>query len=241
MTEHRPRPESGHGLERVVFFSDAVIAIALTLLALDLGVPAAHDGKSIGEDFADKMSHEYAAFLISFAVIGLFWLNHHRLYRNVARLSQRMIVLNLASLLVVVLMPFATKLTWNLEGKTANSWGTAFYAFLMCLWATFYLLMIGEANRNGLWTHAVSPAMTTTMVLMNVAAFSPFLLTIPVAFIDDGIAKYTWILAGVFPPIAGQLRDRHLKRIAARQAAADREAEERTAPKPAEQSQSATI
>jgi uncharacterized membrane protein len=150
-------------------------------------------------------------------VIGMFWLNHHRLFRNIARLSSAMISINLASLLVVVLMPFATKLTWNLEGDLANSWGTAFYAFLMCLWAALYLLMIHEAGRSGLWARSVSPITPRTMVLMNVAAFSPFLLSIPVAFVSDGIAKYMWILAGVFPFIAGQYRERMEKRPAAQE------------------------
>lgn len=226
MTERRhPESESGHGLERVILFSDAVIAIALTLLALELGVPAAHEGKSIGEDFAEKMSHEYAAFLISFAVIALFWMNHHRLFRNIVRLSQTMITINLASLLVVVLMPFATKLTWNLSGDVANSWGTAFYAFLMCLWAVLYLLLIREASRSRLWAPSVSPVTPRTMMLMNVAAFSPFLLSIPVAFINDGVAKYMWILAGVFPVIAGRYRDRMEKRHATASSEATHEQE----------------
>src|SRR5262249_30425128 len=76
VTERRTAPEAGHGLERTIFFSDAVIAIAMTLLALELQVPAAHDGVSLAEDFADKMGHQYTAFLISFAVIAMLWFNH---------------------------------------------------------------------------------------------------------------------------------------------------------------------
>jgi uncharacterized membrane protein len=230
VTEHPSvSPESGHGLERVIFFSDAVIAIALTLLALELGVPAAHDSKTLSEDFWDKMGHEYPAFLISFAVIAMFWFNHHRLFRYVARLSATMIVLNTAGLLVIVLMPFATKLTWELEGDAANAWGTAFYAFLMCLWAALYLLMVAEARRSDLWAPSVPPATARTMAVMNVAAFSPFLLSIPVAFVDNGIAKYIWILAGVVPVITGRIRDRRQRHAAASEQAHEKDTESESA------------
>lgn len=131
MTESRPTLESGHGLERTIFFSDAVIAIAMTLLALELKVPAAAEGKTVFEDFSEKMGHEYLAFLISFAVIAMFWYRHHRLFQHVARLTVRMIILNLTALFAVVLMPFATKLTTDLGDGLAASWGTVFYAGLM--------------------------------------------------------------------------------------------------------------
>jgi uncharacterized membrane protein len=215
VTEHPSASlESGHGLERVIFFSDAVIAIALTLLALELGVPAAHDGRTLAEDFWDKMGHQYPAFLISFAVIAMFWFNHHRLFRYVARLSPAMIVLNTAGLLAIVLMPFATKLTWELEGDSANAWGTAFYAFLMSVWAVIYLLMVAEAQRSKLWAPTMRPTAARTMAIMNVAAFSPFLLSIPVAFVDDGLAKYMWILAAPASAITGQVRERRQRRSA---------------------------
>lgn len=212
MTERRTSPDAGHGLERTIFFSDAVIAIAMTLLALELRVPAAHDGVSIAADFAEKMGHEYTAFLISFAVIGMFWYNHHRFFQNIARLTGLMILLNLGSLFAVVLMPFATKMTTDLEGEVAQAWGTAFYAAVMCLWGTLYLLMVWVAQRNHLWSHTMAPTAVGNMIAGSASGFLPFLLSIPVAFADPGMAKYMWLLVAPFSIVAGQIRARVRRR-----------------------------
>jgi uncharacterized membrane protein len=218
-------PEAGHGLERTIFFSDAVIAIAMTLLALELQVPAAHDGVSLAEDFADKMGHQYAAFLISFAVIAMLWFNHHRFFQNVARLTHRMMLLNLGSLFAVVLMPFATKMTTDLEGETAQSWGTAFYAGVMCLWATLYALMVWEAQRARLWSDAMPKTAIARMIAGWAPGFAPFLLSIPVAFADPGLAKFMWILVAPFSVAAGRIRRRLQLRDEARSAAEQQAAE----------------
>jgi TMEM175 potassium channel family protein len=224
VTERRNiTPESGHGLERTIFFSDAVIAIALTLLALELHVPAAHDGKSLAEDFGDKMGHEYAAFLISFAVISMFWFNHHRFFQNIARLTHLMIVLNLGSLFAVVLMPFATKMTTEMGDGPQ---GTAFYAGVMCLWGMLYLLMVWEAQRNHLWSEHIPPTALGNMVTGTLAGFAPFLLSIPVAFVDAGIAKYMWILVAPISVITARVRQRIQRRHDAERAEqADRSAQ----------------
>jgi uncharacterized membrane protein len=96
-------------VERLVLFSDAVVAIAITLLALDLPVPDAHSGEAFAASVADS-GPEYVSFLVSFVVIGRHWLNHHTLFRDVARVDARVIVLNLTWLLMVVITPFMTRL-----------------------------------------------------------------------------------------------------------------------------------
>jgi uncharacterized membrane protein len=225
VTERRTAPGAGHGLERTIFFSDAVIAIAMTLLALELQVPAAHDGVSLAEDFADKMGHQYAAFLISFAVIAMLWFNHHRFFQNIARLTHRMMLLNLGSLFAVVLMPFATKMTTDLEGEAAQSWGTAFYAAVMCLWGALYALMVWEAQRAKLWSHTMPRTAIGNMIAGWAPGFTPFLLSIPVAFADPGLAKFMWILVAPFSVVAGRIRRRVQRRDEARFADAQQAAE----------------
>jgi uncharacterized membrane protein len=206
VTERRLTLESGHGLERTIFFSDAVIAIAMTLLALDLKVPTVREGKSVYEDFTEKLSHEYLAFLISFAVIGMFWYRHHRLFQHIARLTTRMIILNLVALFAVVLMPFATRLTTDMGDGPAASWGTVFYAGLMCAWAAVYLLMAWEAQRSGLWADTLPPAAIGNMVAGWTSAVIPFVLSMPVAFADPGLAKLIWILVAPSSYLTGSIR-----------------------------------
>ena len=91
--------------ERLIFFSDAVVAIAITLLALGLPLPAHLTSDSTSHEvfhgmWADRS--DYFAFLISFVVIANHWRTHHRLFRYVARLDRRIVTLNLIWLLMVV-------------------------------------------------------------------------------------------------------------------------------------------
>jgi uncharacterized membrane protein len=100
--------------ERLMFFSDAVVAIALTLLALELPVPGGIenvDSVSISDMISDAGRHldDYLAFLISFLVIGAHWRIHHRAFRYVREATTPIIRLNMYWLLLIVITPFTTK------------------------------------------------------------------------------------------------------------------------------------
>ena len=101
--------------ERLMFFSDAVVAIALTLLALDLPVPGGIENVasiSISDMLADAGRHldDYLAFLISFLVIGAHWRLHHRVFRYVRVPATAIIRLNMYWLLLIVITPFTTRM-----------------------------------------------------------------------------------------------------------------------------------
>lgn len=96
--------------ERLMFFSDAVVAIALTLLALELPVPGGIenvDSVSISDMISDAGRHldDYLAFLISFLVIGAHWRIHHRAFRYVREATTPIIRLNMYWLLLIVITP----------------------------------------------------------------------------------------------------------------------------------------
>lgn len=83
----KPNLESGLNRERTVYFSDAVIAIAMTLLAIELPLPQGVTPVAVWHSFVSNLGEEYLAFLISFAVIGAFWYQHHRYFERVARVD----------------------------------------------------------------------------------------------------------------------------------------------------------
>ncbi|MFL5743867.1 MAG: TMEM175 family protein [Niastella sp.] len=97
-------------LERMILFSDAVFAIAITLLAIELKVPAiitdVTDHK-LAESL-NKMIPKFIGFLISFLIIGQYWTTHHRLFGFVVNYNLRLMWLNLFFLLAVILMPFTS-------------------------------------------------------------------------------------------------------------------------------------
>jgi uncharacterized membrane protein len=97
-------------LERMILFSDAVFAIAITLLAIEIKVPAIlHDitDHKLAESLLE-MTPKFIGFLISFLIIGQYWTIHHRLFGFVVNFNLRLLWLNLFFLLAVILMPFTS-------------------------------------------------------------------------------------------------------------------------------------
>ena len=93
---------------RVEAFSDGVFAIAITLLILDVHVPA--PGLGPLRTALARQWPTYIAFLISFAFIGIMWVNHHRLFNHIRRSDNTLMFLNLLLLLGVCVVPFPTAL-----------------------------------------------------------------------------------------------------------------------------------
>ena len=91
---------------RLEAFSDGVFAVAITLLALDLTVEGPGHGRLLDQLY-DKWP-AFLAYLISFFMIGIVWVNHHALVRSIIKVDRLLLFLNLVLLLFVVLIPFAT-------------------------------------------------------------------------------------------------------------------------------------
>jgi uncharacterized membrane protein len=104
--EHSP----AHPLERLIFFSDAVFAIAITLLIIELhppnlGIRASDHDQLVA--LANLIPH-FVAFFISFFVIGAFWAGHHRAFSLARHWSPKLMMPNIMMLAAIVFMPFAT-------------------------------------------------------------------------------------------------------------------------------------
>jgi len=96
------------GTGRVEAFSDGVLAIAITLLVLDVKVPVAGPGR-----LAHALVHEWptiGTYAVSFAIIGIIWVNHHALFDRIARVNRPILFLNLFLLMAVAFLPFPTAL-----------------------------------------------------------------------------------------------------------------------------------
>jgi len=98
-------------LERLILFSDAVFAIAITLLALEIKVPDIDRHVATDAMLRHSLSElipKFIGFFFSFFIIGLYWTIHHRMFGYVVNYTSRLLRLNLIFLLAVVLMPFST-------------------------------------------------------------------------------------------------------------------------------------
>jgi uncharacterized membrane protein len=102
--------KTDHTLERLVFFSDAVFAIAITLLVLEIKVPVLPKDSpdAVYWDALSANLPSFMGYLLSFVVIGVFWIAHHRAFAMTARYSGKILGWNMALLGVIAFMPFVT-------------------------------------------------------------------------------------------------------------------------------------
>ncbi|WP_052434749.1 TMEM175 family protein [Streptacidiphilus melanogenes] len=180
------------GPERLIYFSDAVIAIAITLLALELPVPAdgVHGNAGVLHFLRTHLS-EYVAFLISFAVVAMHWLFHQRLFRYAKGLTGGAIQWNLLWLLMIVLMPFATKLLTS----EADAFQVQFtvYAATQALAGLFLWQAFAALRRSGLLRENTPPGIVGTTLTWIAAVVVTFAVSIPVASVTHS-ASLCWAL-----------------------------------------------
>lgn len=111
-------------LERTVFFSDAVIAIAITLLALELKINTQNDSFSFQDIYL--IYPKILAFTLSFIIIGLFWKIHHQFFMFIGKVDDKLLGLNLIWLFGIAILPFSTNI---LSEHLLNKSATVLYCF----------------------------------------------------------------------------------------------------------------
>ena len=186
------------GFERIIFFSDAVFAIAVTLLALEIRLPAgalpAGEGRLTEAQLLAQLTgmwQKYLAYVISFLVIGMFWMAHHRRFRFIKRYNSTLLLLNLLVLMVVAFVPFSSSVISEYRYRI----GTIFYALTMMLLALLMAAMWGYASwRNRLVDPRLDAKQRRRQLLIPLATALIFLLSIGIAFLNADAAKFFWIL-----------------------------------------------
>jgi uncharacterized membrane protein len=163
------------GMERLVFFSDGVFAIAITLLAIELHPP--HDWDGTFSQLWSAGWREFAAYALSFALIGMFWNSHRRIFIQIRSYSLGVFALNIVLLGAIALMPFVTNLLYR-EGPANDAFliylGTVGFAGLvqglMFAWAIFIVRTVDTSIHWARWatsvlSAAVLPAMISASTL----------------------------------------------------------------------------
>ena len=162
------------GLERLIAFTDAVVAIAITLLILPLVDAASeHTGaeKTAAHFFAEEWD-QILAFLISFAVIARLWVAHHSLFEHVAAYNGRIIVLSLVWAFTIVVLPLPTAMSaeFDTEKLTIGFYlGTMFVSSLLL--TLLYLTVrkdpkLEDADNRISWTAIRGSALMTVLFVI---------------------------------------------------------------------------
>ncbi len=187
------RAENEVEFGRIVAFSDGVFSIAITLLVLNLGIDKGLTEGQIDNALWDQREM-FFAYAISFAVIGRFWLVHHRFFSEVNAFDGRLIGLNLVYLGWIVLIPFSSEVLGEYGGTTT---AVVLYSVNLAVVVLLGLLMNVDARRRGLTkiddrTHRENQIRGTYIAGI-------FLLSIPVALVAPNIAPWLWLVLFVDP------------------------------------------
>jgi uncharacterized membrane protein len=186
--------------ERMIFFADAVVAIAITLLAFGLPLPR---GATNSQVLRSLWGHrdEYLAFLISFVVIGSHWSAHRQLFRHVIKLGGRLATLNMAWLLMMISTPFATRV---LSGNGGFGVRFTLYALVQVIAGLCFLLMTRELVRHDLLREGTPESATTRGRLPTLTMMALFLVSIPIAFFTQW-AFACWVAIPLVTRVARRL------------------------------------
>jgi uncharacterized membrane protein len=200
----KQREENEIEFSRIVAFSDGVFAIAITLLVLQLEVPETVPRDDLWPALWDQRQDLFA-YAISFAVIGRFWVVHHRFFSDVTGFDGRLIALNLFYLAWIVLIPFSSQVLGDHGGDEP---AVILYAVNLIGVLLAGTLLFVDARRAGLSRASNEDERAGRMSALAVAGV--FFLSIFVALlISPEAATYCW-LGLFFVPLA--LRARYARR-----------------------------
>jgi uncharacterized membrane protein len=188
MAQSGPTPAERRELDRVGAFSDGVFAIAITLLVLNIEVPDV-PGSQLGDALRD-LSGDLVTYAIGFAVMGLFWYAHHKLFSRLGGSTGRLLAVNLVLLASIALMPFTTAVLGRYDEPVA----VALYAANVGVAMILDGLLEVVAIRDGLFeeTHPRSVRDALTSALSGSLVF---FASIPIAYaISESLAKWFWLL-----------------------------------------------
>jgi uncharacterized membrane protein len=173
---------------RLEAFSDGVFAVAITLLVLNLHVAGpghGHLGHQLGQQWPALLG-----YAISFLVIGVVWVNHHALFKDIARVDRTFQFANLTLLMLVTAFPFttATLASYLRHGGNDSHLAAALYgAIVVGITLSFYGMCVGASHRQLFASH-VSAATARAMTLRFGVGSLVIATTIGIAYISAVLA-----------------------------------------------------
>jgi len=182
----------GLDMDRLLLFSDAIFAFAITLLAIDIRVlqlPQDQIASQLNNQI-NALLPKFVSFILSFFIVGNYWISYHRTFHVIKRLDRGLISLSLIFLMFIVLLPFPN----DLIGKyPANLITVIIYAaFLAATGFSLCLLWMYAARRYRLVDETLHPDFIRRLTMRLL--FSPiiFVISIPIAFVNPLVSMISW-------------------------------------------------
>ncbi|WP_042433826.1 TMEM175 family protein [Streptacidiphilus anmyonensis] len=206
MTAESDVPERPTGTDfstaRLEAFSDGVFAIAITLLVLDLNVP--QPDTLHGQSLARALAHQwpaYFAYLVSFLVIGIIWINHHAMCALARRVDRRTLFANLFLLLTVSVIPYPTRLlaTYLTAADDNAHTAAAIYAATMVVMGAAFSLLFLSFTRDARTLHTPIPPADLKAAMRRFSTGGlAYLATVALAYVSPVAMLATHALLAVY-------------------------------------------
>ena len=192
-----PQPSESGDPSRIIALTDGVIAIAITLLVLDVAVPEIPDAL-VDEQLADalwELRPQVFGFILSFWVIGYYWLGHRVVFAHLQRVDLPLTIINLIFLLVIAFIPFAAGL---FATYVPDALAVAVYSGVMAAAGLALVAMLSYPRAKGHFKVDVSLDRVGLITRKLLVAPIVFIAAIPIAFLSGWLAIAVWTLIPVF-------------------------------------------
>jgi len=178
--------ESHSHTGRIEAFSDGVFAIAITLLIIEIGVPEVHGGGDLTDKLTDLWP-QYIAYVLSFFMIGIYWANHHALFRLFHSTDHYFLMLNIFFLMAVAFLPFPTAVVGEyLKDSVHRDDAVHFYALGLILPAMGWVSLWLYARYRGLLDPDLDPKYCDFLTRQYLFSQVPYWGALAVSFV------YAW-------------------------------------------------
>jgi uncharacterized membrane protein len=202
--QRAPEPANGPmgviDTTRTETFSDGVFAIAITLLVLELHVPNLTTDGGLWHALTEEWP-SFSAYLVSFLVIGIMWVNHHAMFRVFARIDRIGLFINLVLLMFTALLPFSTALMSRYldEGnRNAHVAAAVYSANLLAAAIAFSLLWLYAVRGGRLVAVAMTPAEERVAIIRYGIGVLIYAATVALAFVSAPLTLAVQLLIALY-------------------------------------------
>ncbi|MBN2168824.1 MAG: DUF1211 domain-containing protein [Actinobacteria bacterium] len=180
-------------VDRIASFSDAVFAVAITLLVLNIEIPDIPEklvNQELASDIAALWPH-ILALILSFVIIGFLWISHHNLFKYIEKQNGSLLWINMAILLSIVLLPFST----NVISEYGNTkigviiYAANYAAACLLFAAMWYFITKSPVLVSGDFNVEMGKHASASFLLVGTV----FLVSIGLALVNPQIAEYFWL------------------------------------------------
>jgi uncharacterized membrane protein len=181
-------------LEHVVSFGDAIFAFSITFMAVLIEIPnlpANLSQTEVIQSLVEDLGPRFAIYVISFFVIGLYWISYHQIFNHIEGSHGVIVWLNLVFLFFITIIPFAVDLQVDY-----GSYQVIFilYALVLTFGGLTLTLIWLHARKNRLIDNTVSHTEIQNVLLESILLPSVFVISILISIVDLQIAYYFWMV-----------------------------------------------